>query len=747
MFVTNASFGLNSFDAFEKLLVRLGLPDSNARTLAAILGMSRDQTLKYDEFEKLLSLGLHSSYLRLARVAQDRVDQVFLGGSCNPTTWRRDEAIPYLETHHVRFYNPQVADWNAELVILEALAKTHAELCLFVIDDQTRAIASMIEAAEFIAGEREVVVVIKDIPLDTCINNEKVAPNERRDLNRARAYLADIAQRHLPHGVFRNVTDACSHVVTLMHQKRDQREREAKRLAAHHQLSGSGTHSGPVSPNSPRHSQTITSTTAPTLLPSGSSSSLSGQHHGTPSHTHSGSGGHSSHPHHHHAHTIALTTAPPPSSSSSSSSFISSSSVMAMMGSPAVPSHATPPLPGDSPRATRTRSDSSEQQRPSSINTDGLRRPGSSHGNSLDGSFDGLPSDKPSTTTNVTSPTNASSSSNTGSVRGGRLPPLLPPVDGHRRRPSGGSTAGVSSVGRSWTIAAGDASLTTSQRNRSGSNNGASALGLPTTNGNKDKDNVADWEAEVTNSLRATIAGESNRSNGGRPGSSGGGNGITDANNTDGDTVARGESMEIIISPAKRGPLPTARSNTVALTAREQRTSSTGSRGSVTHLDVKDSNGRDSPARDIEAMSDILFPGRLPNGNSRRGRSTSSAAGGTSSKKKITDEAYFGSPPLTSITPSSPPLSPLLPLNGGNASPVSERPESTDGKTRSEFYYDRVMGEMMPSFKDLFDQMDAEKKGTISPVEIQAMLSKLHLVEGNSPSHCLICRSNWIKLL
>ena len=31
---------------------------------------------------------------------------VFLGGSCNPTTWRKCIAIPYLEKHGVTYYNP-----------------------------------------------------------------------------------------------------------------------------------------------------------------------------------------------------------------------------------------------------------------------------------------------------------------------------------------------------------------------------------------------------------------------------------------------------------------------------------------------------------------------------------------------------------------------------------------------------------------------------------------------------------------
>lgn len=31
---------------------------------------------------------------------------VFLGGSCNPTTWRADTAIPELEKQGFTFYNP-----------------------------------------------------------------------------------------------------------------------------------------------------------------------------------------------------------------------------------------------------------------------------------------------------------------------------------------------------------------------------------------------------------------------------------------------------------------------------------------------------------------------------------------------------------------------------------------------------------------------------------------------------------------
>merc|ERR1719352_226069 len=82
---------------------------------------------------------------------------VFLGGSCNPTVWRTLEAIPILERESVSFYNPQVEDWSPELLAQEQHAKQHATVLLFVIDAETRALMSMLEATELIATGRKVI--------------------------------------------------------------------------------------------------------------------------------------------------------------------------------------------------------------------------------------------------------------------------------------------------------------------------------------------------------------------------------------------------------------------------------------------------------------------------------------------------------------------------------------------------------------------------------------------------------------
>ncbi|CAF4549219.1 unnamed protein product [Rotaria sp. Silwood1] len=90
--------------------------------------------------------------------------QVFLGGSCNPTTWRRDQAIPYLQSRSVSFFNPQVADWTPDLIEIEHRAKELAPLLFFVIDHDTRALASIVEVCYLAARGRSIIVVMNPMP-------------------------------------------------------------------------------------------------------------------------------------------------------------------------------------------------------------------------------------------------------------------------------------------------------------------------------------------------------------------------------------------------------------------------------------------------------------------------------------------------------------------------------------------------------------------------------------------------------
>ena len=137
---------------------------------------------------------------------------VFLGGSCNPTTWRKNIAVPILQRAGVGFFNPQVDEWSEDLVALEAVRKQHASILLFVVNGSARSIASMVEAAELVAAGRRVVLVLEDIVDGEVIAGQPVTGRELKDLNRARAYLADVAQRHSV-VCFNNVMTACLYAV------------------------------------------------------------------------------------------------------------------------------------------------------------------------------------------------------------------------------------------------------------------------------------------------------------------------------------------------------------------------------------------------------------------------------------------------------------------------------------------------------------------------------------------------------
>ncbi|MCA9357213.1 nucleoside 2-deoxyribosyltransferase domain-containing protein [Candidatus Nomurabacteria bacterium] len=135
-------------------------------------------------------------------------DQVFLGGSCDPTTWRQDIAMPMFDNAGVAYYNPQVADWHSGLMALEAAAKEESNILLFVIDGQTRAIASILESVEYTMAGRKVVLVINQVPDGTVIAGQVVTGRELKDLNRAREYLGELADRHDNVTVYEDVASA-----------------------------------------------------------------------------------------------------------------------------------------------------------------------------------------------------------------------------------------------------------------------------------------------------------------------------------------------------------------------------------------------------------------------------------------------------------------------------------------------------------------------------------------------------------
>ncbi|XP_030377578.1 uncharacterized protein LOC115626365 isoform X2 [Scaptodrosophila lebanonensis] len=122
--------------------------------------------------------------------------EVFLGGSCNPTTWRADVAIPALKRYGISFYNPQVSDWTPDLIELEHRAKEKARVLFFVMDSETRASAGAIEAAH-IAGQncKQLVLVLHPYKPNQKILNEPLSQQEYLDLNRNQLILKELVSR------------------------------------------------------------------------------------------------------------------------------------------------------------------------------------------------------------------------------------------------------------------------------------------------------------------------------------------------------------------------------------------------------------------------------------------------------------------------------------------------------------------------------------------------------------------------
>ncbi|XP_013195351.2 uncharacterized protein LOC106138682 isoform X3 [Amyelois transitella] len=121
--------------------------------------------------------------------------EVFLGGSCNPTTWRSDIAIPMLKTMGITYFNPQVDDWSMELVEVEHQAKAKARALLFVLDSETRAVAAGVEVAHLAAAPKDLLLVLKPYSRHQTIGNETISDHEYVELSRARATLQETVER------------------------------------------------------------------------------------------------------------------------------------------------------------------------------------------------------------------------------------------------------------------------------------------------------------------------------------------------------------------------------------------------------------------------------------------------------------------------------------------------------------------------------------------------------------------------
>ena len=158
-------------------------------------------------------------HLKSPKPAHRKIERkpVFLGGSCNPTTWRGDIVIPMFQNRQIEFYNPQVDEWTEALVQAEAKAKEQAQLLFFVLDNQTRALASIMEACYFLGTRKPLTLIVKEYegPGNRWeIQGEELDEYEIDLLNDLKRYVLEIAKlEHIP--VFKDTATAAHYVSAL----------------------------------------------------------------------------------------------------------------------------------------------------------------------------------------------------------------------------------------------------------------------------------------------------------------------------------------------------------------------------------------------------------------------------------------------------------------------------------------------------------------------------------------------------
>lgn len=73
--------------------------------------------------------------------------RVFLGGTCNKSTWR-GELIPMLNTQAVTYFDPVVKDWTPECQARELLERIQCDIVLYTITPNMTGVYSIAEVVD-----------------------------------------------------------------------------------------------------------------------------------------------------------------------------------------------------------------------------------------------------------------------------------------------------------------------------------------------------------------------------------------------------------------------------------------------------------------------------------------------------------------------------------------------------------------------------------------------------------------------
>lgn len=168
--------------------------------------------------------------------------QVFLGGACGLTTWRKDIAIPLLEAATVSYHNPQMplGAWKEDDQFDEMKRKDECLVQLFVINGATRGVASVAEVAYLIGARKPVAIVLEDIEAGCEVYGTRIDAVEADDLNRGRIFVRAMADRHnVP--IFKDIAEGTKHCIALVKSLENtltiSRVKEALESVSHSNLS------------------------------------------------------------------------------------------------------------------------------------------------------------------------------------------------------------------------------------------------------------------------------------------------------------------------------------------------------------------------------------------------------------------------------------------------------------------------------------------------------------------------------
>ena len=153
--------------------------------------------------------------------------KVFLGGACNPTTWRVG-AMQKLDAANIAYFNPQIDTWTPDCMAIEKHEKKEATVLLFVFTPDTRGQATLVEAAVAVANvnvgastgsgnkkqnQQQVILVLNTYV--SAFDGGAISIDEQKDVNRGREYLRDEAMAHgVP--IYHNVDEAIQAIQTVL---------------------------------------------------------------------------------------------------------------------------------------------------------------------------------------------------------------------------------------------------------------------------------------------------------------------------------------------------------------------------------------------------------------------------------------------------------------------------------------------------------------------------------------------------